>query len=347
MTGKQNAGPGPVLRSPERLEAWVSRIFLAEGLSEEHAQIVAKVLVWANLRGMDTHGVLRVPLYVTLIRNGDLNPRPSMATRNEAAACVLLDADRAAGPVAMTRAADLAIEKAQQAGAGICLVRGTTHTGALGYYTHNAADRGMAAIAFSSSGANMAYHGARAAGVSTAPLALAVPGERGPIALDMASGIVSMGKLRQAKRTGTRLEPGQVLDKDGNPTPDPQAATIPMPLGGAKGSGLALLIECMTSLVTANPILAEVLERTLLGAHHRQNGAVIVLDLARFVDPAQFRREAGRLARAIKALPPQPGMEILLPGERGARAAQQRRREGIPLPKAVHEELLGLMAEPA
>jgi ureidoglycolate dehydrogenase (NAD+) len=333
--------------SAERLERWVAQIFVAQGLSEEHAQTVAKVLVWADLRGMDTHGVLRVPSYVGLIRAGDLNPRPAMATRNETAACVLLEADRAPGPVAMTRATGLAIDKARQSGAGICLVRGTTHTGAIGYYTHMAADGGMAAIAFSSSTANMAYHGARAAGVSTAPLALAVPGEDAPIALDMASGMVSMGKLRQAKRTGEPLAPGSALDTNGAETTDARAAVTPLPLGGAKGSGLALLIECLTSLVTANPILAEALERTPLGARHRQNGAVIVLDLARFVDPEHFRREAARLGRAIKALPPQPGMEILLPGERGTRSARQRRREGIALQKAIYEELRGLMEEPA
>src|SRR3954451_1490805 len=320
--------------SAERLERWISAIFRAEGLSEEHAQTVAKVLLFANLRGMDTHGVLRVPTYVRFIRAGDLNPRPAMAIRNETPACVLLEADRAAGPVAMRKAMELAMDKARQAGAGVCLVRATTHTGALGYYTHMAAERGMAAIAFSSSGANMAYHGARAAGVSTAPLALAVPGENGPIALDMASSILSMGKLRQAKRTGTALEHGQALDKNGNPSTDPGDAAILLPLGGAKGSSLSLLIECMTSLVSANPLLAEALERTALGARHRQNGAVIALDLARFVDLGEFKRQAGRLARAIKALPPQAAMEILLPGERGTRAAEQRRRDGIPVPDA-------------
>jgi len=333
--------------SVERLERWVAAIFRAEGLSDEHARTVAKVLIFANLRGMDTHGVLRVPSYVRFIRAGDLNPRPARRARNETAACVLLEADRAAGPVAMQKAMELAIDKARQAGAGVCLVRATTHTGALGYYTHMAAERGMAAIAFSSSTANMAYHGARAAGVSTAPLALAVPGEQGPIALDMASSILSMGKLRQAKRTGAPLEEGQALDKDGNPTTDAGEAAVLLPFGGAKGSGLSLLIECMTSLVAGNPLLAEALERTALGAHHRQNGAVIALDLARFVDPAEFRRQAGRLARAIKALPPQPGMEILLPGERGARADEERRRDGIPVPEAVLEELRNLMEEPA
>lgn len=333
--------------SVERLERWVTAIFCAEGLSDEHARTVAQVLMFANLRGMDTHGVLRVPSYVRFIRAGDLNPRPAMTPRNEAPACVLLEADRAAGPVAMRRATELAMDKARHAGAGVCLVRATTHTGALGYYTHMAAAHGMAAIAFSSSTANMAYHGARAAGVSTAPLALAVPGEKGPIALDMASSTMSMGKLRQAKRAGTPLDEGQALDKDGNPTTDAEAAAILLPLGGAKGSGLSLLIECMTSLVAGNPLLAEVLERTALGARHRQNGAVIALDLARFVDPAEFRRQAGRLARAIKDLPPQPGMEILLPGERGARWAGERRREGIPVPDAVLDELRNLMEEPS
>ena len=331
----------------ERLERWVAQIFAREGLPDPDARTVAEVLVWANLRGMDTHGVVRVPRYVDLVRAGDLNPRPSIAIRNDSSACALLDADRAAGPVAMTRAAELAMQKAKQAGAGVILVRATTHTAALGYYTHMAAEAGMAAIAFSSSTANMAYHGARAAGVSTAPLAMAVPGDDAPIALDMASGIVSMGKLMQAHRSGAPLEPGQALDHDGNPTTDGRAAAIPLPLGGAKGSGLSLLIECITSLISGNPLLAEVLEGTSLGSRHRQNGAVIVLDIARFVDPAYFRREAARLARAIKALPPQPGVEILIPGERGRRSAHARRAEGIPLPKAVHDELRSLMEEPA
>lgn len=333
--------------SAERLERWVSRIFLREGLTDEQAQKVARVLVWANLRGMDTHGVVRVPRYVDLIRAGDLNPRPAMSTRNETPACVVLEADRAAGPIAMTHATRLALSKASEAGAGICLVRGTTHTAALGYYTHLAAGEGMAAIAFSSSAPLMAYHGARAAGVSTAPLAIAVPADGGPLALDMASGMVSMGTLMQARRSGKPLQEGTVLTADGVPTTDPKAAVIPLPLGGAKGSGLALLIECLASLLTGNPILAEALEGTPLGARHRQNGAVIALDIARFIDPAQFRREAMRLARAIKALPPQPGMEVLLPGERGAREAERRRREGIPLPKTVHDGLRALMEEPA
>ena len=332
--------------SETQLQHWVSRIFVSEGLPEDDARSVAKVLVWADLRGIDTHGVVRVPRYVDLLRAGDMNPRPAVTARNESAACALLEADRAAGPVAMVKAAETAMAKARAAGAGVCLVRGTTHTAALGYYTQLAAEAGMAAIAFSASTANMAYHGARAAGVSTAPLALAVPGEDGPIALDMASSVISNGRLMQARRTGEPLPPGSALDSGGEPTTDARAAAMPLPLGGAKGAGLSLLIECLASLAVGNPILAEALERTPLGKRHRQNAGIIAIDLERFVELDRFRREAGRLARALKALPAQPGMAILLPGERGARTAARRRREGIALPPAVYEELCRL-APPA
>jgi LDH2 family malate/lactate/ureidoglycolate dehydrogenase len=326
----------------ERLQAWVARVFATGGMPTQDAETVARVLVWANLRGMDTHGVVRVPRYMEWLRSGELNARPAMSTRNEAAACVMLEADRAAGPVAMTFASELATQKARAAGIGLCLVRGTTHTAALGYYTHKAAESGMAAIAFSASGPNMAYHGARTAGVSTAPLALAVPGGDGPVALDMASGVVSLGRIALARRSNETLQPGWALDGKGEPTTDPHQAKLPLPLGGPKGSGLSLLIECLTSLLAGNPLLAEVLEGTPQGKRHRQNGAVIALDVARFVEPRQFAREVTRLARAIKALPAQPGEEILLPGERGARAAAQRGRDGIPLSGPVLEELRAL-----
>jgi LDH2 family malate/lactate/ureidoglycolate dehydrogenase len=326
----------------EILHAFVKRIFVRSGMSEEHGDAVANVLVWANLRGMDTHGVVRVPRYVEWLRSGEMNAAPKMAAKNQSAATVLLDADRAPGPVAMLEGAKLAIARAREAGAGVCLVRGTTHTGAIGYYTHAIAEAGMAAIAYSGSGPNMAYHGARAAGVSTAPLAIAVPGEDRVIALDIASGVVSLGKLAQARRTGEALAPGSALDKEGNPTTDAKAATTPMPLGGAKGSGLSLMIELMTSVLAGNPILAEALARTAEGKRHKQNGALIALDIRRFIELEFFKREASRLCAAIKALPAQPEAEVLLPGERGDRAAEKRSREGIPLPKTVQEELNAL-----
>ena len=162
--------------NPGKLKLLAKSIFVRAGMADEQAALVADVLVWADLRGMGSHGVMRVPRYVELIRRGDMNARPQMKLLSETAATAHLDADRAAGPVAMTRGAELAIGKARQSGIGLALVRSTTHTAALGYYTQRGARAGMAMIALAASGPNMAYHGARAAGVSTAPLSIAVPG---------------------------------------------------------------------------------------------------------------------------------------------------------------------------
>ncbi len=310
-------------------------------MADEHAALVAEVLVWADLRGMGSHGVMRVPRYVELIRKGDMNARPRMRLLGETAATAHLDADRAAGPIAMMRAAELAIGKARQAGIALALVRSTTHTAALGYYTQHGARAGMAMIALAASGPNMAYHGARTAGVSTAPLSIAVPGEEEPLALDMGSGVVSLGKLMQARRTGEALAPGLALDSQGSPTTDPRKAAIPLPLGGAKGSGLALMIECLASVLSGNPILAEALEGTPAGRRHTQNGLVIAVDVSAFLPMASFVREVERLKRDVKALPAQAAAEILVPGERGSRNAAAR-QDDVPIAPAVLEELRSL-----
>ena len=326
----------------EALKRFASNIFARTGMPEADAAVVADVLVWANLRGVDTHGVMRIPRYVDLIETGDMNARPAIAIRTETPASVLIEADRAAGPVAMMRGTTAAVRKARDAGVGLALVRATTHTAALGYYTLTAAREGMAAIALAASWPNVAYHGARAAGVSTSPISIAVPGAE-PVVLDMATSVVSMGKLNQAKRTGERIPEGWALDKDGNPTTDPQAARIPLPMAGPKGSGLSLMIECITSLVAANPLLAESLEGTPEGRRHRQNGFVMAIDLAQFGDPENFRCEVDRLVKALKSLPvDRDAGEILMPGERGRRTFRSRSRDGIPIPRAVYDELQAL-----
>ena len=144
------------------LRRFTTDVFAEAGMAEADAALVADALVWANLRGMDSHGVARVPGYVEWMRRGDINVKPQMAVATETPAVVVLDADRAAGPIAMTSAMQHAVRKARDAGAGLVLVRATTHTAALGYYTLIAAREGMAGLAFAASTPLMAYHGARA-----------------------------------------------------------------------------------------------------------------------------------------------------------------------------------------
>jgi LDH2 family malate/lactate/ureidoglycolate dehydrogenase len=303
--------------------------------------VVADALLWANLRGVDSHGVSRLPQYLKFIKDGVIASHPVMQVVADAPAVTVLDAGRAAGPIAMRRAVELVLEKASAAGIGLAMVRETTHTAAIGYYTQQIARAGMAAFGLNASGPLMAYHGTRAGAVSTAPLSIAVPGVAdNPVLLDMSTGAIALGKLAQARRLGTPLDAGLALDADGNPTTDPQKATIPLPLGGPKGAGLALMIELVTSVAMGSPILAEYFTGTPGGKRHRQNALLIAIDVFRFCDAATFRADVGRTIAAIKALPADAAMgAVLAPGERGDLEFARRSIAGIPLPPGMQAEL--------
>ncbi len=330
----------------ENLAALTQAIFAAAGMVAEHAAAIAEVLIWADLRGAPSHGVQRIPRYMEIIDAGEMNCRAAMKITKELPGAVLIDADRAPGQVAMSFAAREAARKAKQAGIGLALVRRTTHTAALGYYTRLAALQGMAALAGSASWPNMVYHGTREAGVATNPLSIAVPRGTGePLLLDMATGVVALGKIVHAARSGRSIPEGWALDRDGKPTTDPKSAAFPLPLGGPKGSGLALMIECIASLVTANPLIAETLEGTEEGKKHRQNAFLIAIDIAAFGALNSFAASVERTATDLKALPRQEGVdEILMPGERGAREAATRRLSGITIPAATWTDIARVAA---
>lgn len=144
----------------------------------------------------------------------------------------------------------------------------------------------------------------------------------------------------QAKRLKETLAPGLALDAQGNPTTDAQAASIPLPLGGAKGSGLSLMIELLTGLATGNPLIATFFSGEPGAKRHQQNALVLAIDAFRFCPEAAFRADVARTIAAIKALPPDPAAGgILLPGERGDAEMAHRRRDGIPLPPGVASDL--------
>lgn len=326
--------PATVRVEPGALEAFVREVFTSAGLAAADAATVADILVWANLRGVDSHGVLRVPRYLQFIDLGLARIEAEMRITIDTPSTFVLEADRAFGPVALDRAMKLAIDKARVTGLCWGLVRNTTHCGAVGYYALQAARADMAGIVFSTSIPNMAYHGARMPGVATSPIAIAVPGQdHAPVMLDMATAIAAVGKLAQARNAGLSIPEGWALTAAGEPTTDPKQAVIPMPLGGPKGAGLALMFECLTSLFVGNPLIEQELTGPEGVRRHSQNAAVIAIDIAPFIDPATYRANVDRMIAAIKTLPRAEGTdEILVPGERGDRVLVERHRDGIPLP---------------
>jgi ureidoglycolate dehydrogenase (NAD+) len=324
------------------LEIFVSAIFVAAGLSREHADAWARMLVWANLRGTDSHGVIRIPRYVDLLRAKSINPAPNMrVTRRPGAAAIVLEADRAPAAVALARAVTEAVAAAREVGIGWCAARHITHTGAIGYFALQAAEAGMAGIVMSASGPMMAYPGTRVAAVSSNPIAFAVPRRNGPpYLLDFSTGVVANGKIMGAKDRGEKIPLGWGLDKDGNDTADPAAVETLLPMGGAKGAGLSFMIECLSSLLLSESRVAPDLESWAIGDDPFLNGSVVAIDPAAFGDRDMFEREAERLGRAIAALPRGEGVErIYLPGERGDAIRAEREVKGIPIPAGTWQRI--------
>jgi ureidoglycolate dehydrogenase (NAD+) len=323
------------------LREFTKGVFIAAGVPSEDAALEAEVLVWANLRGVDSHGVLRIPWYVEMLGKGDMNPRPTIRVEKETAATLLIDGGRALGPVVTTVAMRRAIEKARGAGIGWAAIRNTTHQGAMAYYALMAADADMAGIAIVCSPPNMAPFGARAAGVHNSPISIAVPaGRHRPLCVDMATSVAAGGKLSLARDKGVPLPPGWALDAAGRPTTDATRATILVPVGGPKGSGLAMMFETLTSLMVGNPLLGPALFAEPGASRHRQNSVVAAIDIGAFTDLATYRAEVDRLIDGLRTLPPAEGVtEVLVPGEPEDRMAEERGRKGVPLPPGTIDNL--------
>jgi LDH2 family malate/lactate/ureidoglycolate dehydrogenase len=335
--------PAKVRFRADDLRALVAGIFAARGVRDADAATVADALVWANLRGIDSHGVSRVPRYLELFDKGESDPAAVPAVQRPRAAVAIVDAHAAPGPVAMNRAAAEAVAGARDCGIGWASVRGTVHTGAIGYYTSQLAGQGMAAVGVVAGMPNMAYPGARGAAVATSPLSVAVPaGRHELVLLDMATAVMALGRIAQLKAAGTELPPGVAVTADGAPTTDPAQAKVPLPVGGAKGAGMSLVFELLASGLVANPIVPGYHSGLPDGRRHRQNGFLLAVDVSAFLPLDEFTATVDATVDAIKALPPSDGAaEVLVPGERGRCSEADRLSGGVPLGAKVWRELSG------
>jgi ureidoglycolate dehydrogenase (NAD+) len=188
----------------------------------------------------------------------------------------------------------------------------------------------------------MAPYGAKARGVHNSPIAIAVPGKKHPpFILDMATSVVAYGKLGVAMDKGETIPETWALDQDGRPTVDPQEAAMVCPTGGYKGSGLALMFECLSSVLVGLPLLAPNLLQLDSAPHEgTQNGILAAIDIGALTDIERYKEDIDQLAEAVHALPTAEGYDgVFLPGEPQERAREKRLRDGIPLPDPVVQGL--------
>jgi len=317
----------------EPLETLAREIFQAIHVPRDGAAWMAKLLVRANLRGHDSHGVIRIPQYIASWRKGEANPAAEPQIVQAGPATALMDGKLGFGQIVARHGMELAMAKAAAVGVSTVGVFNSNHIGRLADYTEMALARDMLAmLAVNAGGAGqrMAPWGGRAPRLSTNPIAFACPaGSAPPISFDIATTVAAEGKVRVKRNRKEQMPLGWVLDAEGRPTADPNAlygnppGTI-LPAGGHKGYCLALMIE----------VLGGIMARGGYSKEHPgplQNGVfMVVVDIARFVPPDTFRAEVDDLIRYLKTCPTVPGTDaILTPGEPEAIVEAERRRSGI------------------
>lgn len=335
---------------PDKLRQFAANLLTAAGARPEDAAQVADCLVYANLRGVDSHGVIRLKFYLRRIAAGGDNPRAQISIIRESPTTALLDADNAFGPVAGVKAMDLARAKARASGVAAVAVRNANHFGAAAYYAERPLREGMIGICMTNVVASMPPPGGRAARVGNSPIAFAFPaGQEPPVIFDAATSVEPWGTLIQASLRGELLPPDSFLDSRGRPTRDPQAVLdggFLLPIAGHKGYGLALSIALLTGLLAGGAFDTDITypygDVSIPG---RNSFLMLALRVDHFVPLAEYTRRMDEVIRLIRTTPTVEGVErVLLPGQREHETAQERSRLGIPLSPELVDELRGLAA---
>jgi uncharacterized oxidoreductase len=325
------------------------RIFAALGASDDDARWIATLLVRANLRGHDSHGVIRIPQYVASVRQGNTNPRPAIKVTQDTPTTAVVDGDLGFGQVVARRATEVAVKKAARQGLAGVGVQRSNHVGRLADYVELAAERGFVGLMWTNAATaqSVVPHGGVSLRLSTNPLAVAVPGPNGTVALsvDMATSVVAEGKVRVKRNRKEPLPEGWAIDGQGRPVTDsgvfygpPRSGLLPM--AGHKGTALALVVEVMAGILSGAGAIGSRSGPVL-------NGSFLVLvEIARFLPLVDFTTQVTDLVSWVRSSEPAPGAAgVMVPGEPEARMERERGANGIPVEEETWRQIETIAAE--
>jgi LDH2 family malate/lactate/ureidoglycolate dehydrogenase len=321
------------------LEARVLAALHDAGADDPSATAATRAMMHASRLGIDSHGVRLTAHYAKVMRSGRVNPRPEMTTRATATATALVDADNGLGHAAAYRAMELACEMAGGAGIGAVGVVRSSHYGAAGAYALAAAEAGFIGLATCNANSSVALHGGKAPFHGTNPIAVAAPAAgRKPWLLDMASSALPLNRVRLYRTLGKSLPDGVAADADGQPTRDPAAVEMLMPLGGAehgyKGAGLAGFATLLSAVLIGAPLDADLIPMFATGdfSTPRELGQFcLAIDPARFAGRARYDQAIMRYLQQLRGSPARAGEAVLAPGDREWAIEAERQQTGIPI----------------
>jgi LDH2 family malate/lactate/ureidoglycolate dehydrogenase len=335
---------------PADLEAFIARAFEACGVAAGDARRAGQLMAEADLIGADAHGVFRLPQYVKRIQAGGINTQPDISVASERTAMALLDGDNALGHLVMSKAAEIAIEKAATTGVAWVGARNSNHAGPASLYARMPLERDMIGLYVAVGSANhLPPWGGTEMLLSTNPIAVAIPSAQNPpIILDMATTVAAYGKVKTKAQRGEMMPEGWMIDRMGNPLTDPKRASegFLLPIGGPKGYGLALIFGLLAGTLNGAAFGRDVVDfnadsKTVTNTGH----FVIALDIAAFTDVDQFKRDVDEIWEQMKSSEKLPGFsDIRLPGERLAQTMADNSANGIPIPDELGVALNDLAA---
>jgi len=326
--------------------AFTHEVLIACGLPEADAGVVANAVIEADLVGADAHGIFRLPQYVRNLQSGRISAKAKVAILQRGPATALIDGDNGMGHLVMTFAANLAAELARDSGIGWVGARRSNHAGAAGVYAAMLLAHGMVGIYAAVSSANhMAPWGGAEALMGTNPIAFAIPaGNEAPVVLDIATSVASFGTIRTHALSGAPLPEGWVVDrKTGAPITDAKrvAEGVLQPIGGYKGSGLALMSGLLAGVLNGAAFGRDVIDFTTPGTQQCNTGQfIIALDVKRFIPLEIFAAEMDRHLRDVRACARLPGVDaIRYPGEERQRRKAERSKSGVMLAPGLIKQL--------
>jgi LDH2 family malate/lactate/ureidoglycolate dehydrogenase len=309
------------------------------------AELVADSLVSANLRGVDSHGVQLLIWYTQQIQDGNIDIFTKGGVSSESGSCMVYDGKNGLGQVISDACCDHAIRLARINGLGMVTARNSSHFGASAWWAQKLASAGLIGIVTCNATPLVAAWQGRDKILGTNPICMAVPGPN-TFLLDMATTTVALNRIHKAILTGdTEIPAGWAMDAEGNPTTNPQTALegLPMPLGGYKGTGLALMVEILCAVLSGGAMLTEVGGLRIKNRPMRVSHFFLAIDPARFLPMHEFQARMETIRDTVKGSRPAAGFdEVLIAGDPEWRSDEQRRRDGIPVARGIWQQLTQL-----
>jgi len=330
--------------APKQLTATCVKILKASGASGSEAETVANILVEANLRGQDGHGVLMLPRYLEQVKKGQTKFGVELETVRETPSSALLNGNWGFGQVLGVKAMELAIEKARSHTIGLVGIFNCNHIGMLAHYPMMAVRHDMIGVTLCNSSPEVAPYGGRMRKLGTDPICVAIPANKEkPIVLDMATSVVAAGKVRAKYAKGEKLPEGWIIDDNGHSTVDPAVFMsrkgMLLPIGGYKGFGLSLIVDVLGGALTGAGCSSTEFKWG--------NGVVMsAINIESFTPVAAFKERVDNLIKSIKSTTTAPGFsEVLIPGEPEFRTMEERSKKGIEVDDTTWQALKSLGEE--